>query len=138
MKIVDPRGEMLEGPWEAHATSLANAQTTADFIQGLESLIQTTKIDLTKFSRVVYAYDTRPSGPALVSALQDGLSAIGAESRNAGITTTPILHYLVRSINTKGTEQSYGLDSEEGYFDKLSTAYKKLVVRTLSPCAVIC
>ncbi len=44
------------------------------------------------------------------------------------VTTTPILHYLVRAINTKGTEDAYGVDSEEGYFTKLSTAFKKLIV----------
>ncbi|KAF8922603.1 phosphoacetylglucosamine mutase [Mucidula mucida] len=127
VKLVDPRGEMLEASWEGHATSLSNAATTADFISALETLVQATKIDLSKPARVVYARDTRPSGPTLVSALEDGFTAIGAETRNAGVTTTPILHYLVRSINTLGTEDSYGPDSEEGYFAKLSTAYKKLV-----------
>jgi phosphoacetylglucosamine mutase len=44
------------------------------------------------------------------------------------VTTTPILHYLVRAINTKGTKDAYGDDSEHGYFTKLSEAFKKLVV----------
>jgi hypothetical protein len=38
------------------------------------------------------------------------------------------LHYLVRTINTKGTTEAYGEDTEEGYYAKLSDAYKKLVV----------
>lgn len=119
---------MLEASWEAHATVLANASTTGDLVSALETIVQATKIDLSKPSRVVYARDTRPSGVALVAALEDGLKAIGAEGRDAGVTTTPILHYLVRSINTKGTKESYGIDSEEGYFLKLSDAFKKLVV----------
>lgn len=124
---------MLEASWEAHATTLANAATTEDFIKALETLVKTAKIDLSKPARVVYGRDTRPSGPALISALEDGFKAIGAESRDAGVTTTPILHYLVRAINTKGTKNSYGEDTEEGYFQKLSGAFKKLVVsvRTL-------
>lgn len=119
---------MLEASWEVHATTLSNAATTEEFLDALSTFVQTTKIDLSKPSRVVYARDTRPSGAALVSALEDGFKAIGAEARNAGVTTTPILHYLVRSINTKGTADSYGVDSEEGYYEKLSTAFKKLVV----------
>lgn len=130
MKLVDPRGEMLEASWESHATALANAADTDAFIEVLTNLVQTLKIDLSKPSRVVYARDTRPSGPALIAALEDGFTALGVEARNAGVTTTPILHYLVRAINTKGTKESYGDDSVEGYMQKLSTAFKKLVVST--------
>ncbi|KAJ7492664.1 phosphoacetylglucosamine mutase [Mycena latifolia] len=133
VKLVDPRGEMLDTSWEIHATALSNAQTTDDFISELEKLVQTLKIDLSKPARVVYARDTRPSGASLVSSLEDGIKAIGAQGRNAGVTTTPILHYLVRAINTKGTKDSYGDDSEEGYFLKLSTAYKKLVSTRETP-----
>jgi phosphoacetylglucosamine mutase len=129
VKLVDPRGEMLEASWETHATILANAQTTEAFVEGLQSVVATLDIDLSVPPKVVYARDTRPSGAALVSALEDGLKAIGAEGRNAGITTTPVLHYLVRSINTKGTAEAYGDDSEEGYYTKLSDAFKNLVVR---------
>lgn len=128
VKLVDPRGEMLEAAWEAHATYLANAPTTDEFIEALEDIIQTARINLSKPSRVVYARDTRPSGGALVLALEDGLRAIGAEARNAGETTTPVLHYLVKAINTKGTARPYGEDSEHGYMEKLSSAFKKLIV----------
>ncbi|KII93758.1 hypothetical protein PLICRDRAFT_152796 [Plicaturopsis crispa FD-325 SS-3] len=140
VKLVDPRGEMLEASWEVHATTLSNAPTTDDFLEALDSFVKTLKIDLSKPARVVYARDTRPSGPALVAALEDGLTAIGAEGRNAGVTTTPILHYLVRAINTKGTKESYGDDSEDGYYTKLSTAFKKLVAGrpTPSPLLIDC
>ena len=121
---------MLEASWEGHATVLANASTTEDFISVLGNIIKLARIDLSKPSRVVYARDTRPSGPALIAALEDGIKAIGAEGRDAGVTTTPILHYLVRAINTKGTKDKYGIDSEEGYFQKLSSAFMKLVVST--------
>jgi phosphoacetylglucosamine mutase len=128
VKLVDPRGEMLEAAWEGHATVFANAASTDDFLDAFNTLVQAAKIDLSKPGRVVYARDTRPSGPALISALEDGFKALGVEARDAGVTTTPILHYLVKAINTKGTKESYGEDSEEGYFQKLSGSFKKLVV----------
>lgn len=129
VKLVDPRGEMLEAAWERYATELANAPTTADLLDTVDSLITTLKIDLSKPANIVYARDTRPSGPTLVAAFEDGLRAMGASGRNEGVTTTPILHYLVRCINSKGTKEEYGEDSEDGYLKKLSDAFKKLVVR---------
>ncbi|EFI28611.1 phosphoacetylglucosamine mutase [Coprinopsis cinerea okayama7 len=126
VKLVDPRGEMLEAAWESHATWLANA-SNEEFLDVLTEFVNVARIDLSKPARVVYARDTRPTGPALAKALEDGLAAIGAEGRNAGVTTTPILHYLVRAINTKGTKEAYGEDSEDGYFQKMSEAFRKLV-----------
>ncbi|KAH8835299.1 phosphoacetylglucosamine mutase [Flagelloscypha sp. PMI_526] len=137
VKLVDPRGEMLEASWEGHATTLANFSSANEFVDGVTSLVQSAKIDLSKPARVVYARDTRPSGPALVSALEDGLKAIGAEARDAGVTTTPVLHYLVRSINTLGTKDEYGVDSEEGYLNKMTTAFKKLVAGKDSPPPIL-
>lgn len=140
VKLVDPRGEMLEAAWETHATVLANASTTDDFLHALDIFVRNVKIDLSKPSRVVYARDTRPSGVALISSLEDGLKAIGAEARDAGVTTTPILHYLVKAINTKGTKESYGDDSEDGYFKKLSDSFKKLVAGRpkITPLVIDC
>ncbi|KAL1748449.1 hypothetical protein HDZ31DRAFT_29658 [Schizophyllum fasciatum] len=124
VKLVDPYGEMLEASWEVYATKLANAP---DLVAALEEVVRDAEIDLSRPSRVVYARDTRPSGAALVASLEDGFKAVGAEARNAGVVTTPILHYLVRAINTKGTKNSYGDDSEKGYFEKMTGAFKKLV-----------
>ena len=129
MKLVDPRGEMLEASWETHATVLANASTTGELLEALDTLVKSARIDLSKPARVVYGRDTRPSGPALIASLEDGFKALGADARNAGVTTTPVLHYLVRAINTKGTKDSYGDDTAEGYLEKLGVSFRKLVVR---------
>jgi len=138
VKLVDPRGEMLEAAWEVHATTLANMPTTDAFIEALDTFVKMLRIDVSKPAKVVYARDIRPSGPALVSALEDGLKAIGAEGRDAGVTSTPVLHYLVRAINTKGTKAEYGVDSEEGYLLKMSAAFKKLVAgKAASPPLLI-
>jgi phosphoacetylglucosamine mutase len=119
---------MLESSWEGHATKLANAASTDALVDALQSFIKEVGIDMSVPAKVVYARDTRPSGPVLIAALEDGFKAIDVDARNAGVTTTPVLHYLVRSINTKGTKEAYGEDTEEGYYRKLSDAYKKLVV----------
>ncbi|KAG2751947.1 phosphoacetylglucosamine mutase [Suillus brevipes Sb2] len=133
VKLVDPRGEMLESSWEAHATALANAPNSVAFVAAVDEVVKATKIDLSIPARVVFARDTRPTGPQLVAALKDGLEAIKAEYRDAGVTTTPVLHYLVRTINTKGTKDSYGEDTEEGYLTKLSDAFKKLLAGKPTP-----
>lgn len=130
MKLVDPRGEMLEAAWEGHATTFANAPSTNAFIEAVQNLVKIAKIDVSKPAKVVYARDTRPTGPFLIAAFEDGLKAIGAEGRNEGVKTTPVLHYLVRCINSRGTDDEYGIDSEDGYMKKLSGAFKKLVVGT--------
>ncbi|KAG1862233.1 phosphoacetylglucosamine mutase [Suillus subluteus] len=133
VKLVDPRGEMLESSWEAHATAFANAPNSVAFIAAVDELVKATKIDLSIPARVVYARDTRPTSPQLAAALKDGLEAIKADYRDAGVTTTPVLHYLVRTINTKGTKDSYGEDTEEGYLTKLSDAFKKLLAGKPTP-----
>jgi len=140
VKLVDPRGEMLEAAWEAHATRIANINTTSEFVEAIDAFVKSAKIDLARPARVLYARDTRPSGPALVAALEDGLKAMGAQARNEGVKTTPVLHYLVRCVNTKGTKEEYGDDSEEGYLAKLTDAYRKLVIGKppSSPLVVDC
>lgn len=136
MKLVDPLGEMLHSSWESHATSLANAPSPTLLLSTLATLIKLEDIDLTVPATVVYGYDTRPSCPSLVAALEDGLKAMGARPINAGLVTTPQLHYLVRCENTKGTSEAYGEPTLEGYYSKLGKAYATLAVslsRRLGP-----
>ncbi|QRW19249.1 phosphoglucomutase/phosphomannomutase, alpha/beta/alpha domain protein [Rhizoctonia solani] len=111
VKLIDPRGEMLEAAWEGYATALANAPSTEEFIDGCNHLVTSLKIDISKPAHVLYARDTRPSGPALVKALEDGINSVGAVGRNEGVQTTPMVHYLVRCVNTKGTSEAYGEDT---------------------------
>lgn len=73
---------------------------------------------------MVFARDTRASGPRLVSALTEALEATGTESTDYKILTTPQLHYLTRCLNTKGTQYEYGEPTEQGYYEKLAAAFK--------------
>ncbi|KDQ16779.1 hypothetical protein BOTBODRAFT_106575 [Botryobasidium botryosum FD-172 SS1] len=133
VKLVDPRGEMLEASWERHATVLANTTSTDEFIDAVDKLVKTYKINLDHPANVLYARDTRPSGVELVAALEDGLKAMGANGRNEGVQTTPILHYLVRCVNTKGTPEAYGEDTVEGYIKSTADAFKKLIAGKPAP-----
>src|SRR5258706_3199124 len=130
VKLVDPMGDMLEQSWEEHATRLANAEDVEVLKQVLHNIVAKQRIDLSQPAHVVYGHDTRPSCQYLVRALGAGLSAapysgIGKpKSTNCGEITTPVLHYLTRCLNNG----AYGRPLPEGYYDKLTNAFKKLVV----------
>lgn len=162
LKAVDARGEMLESSWESHCTAAVNATNADELIAALETLIATAKINLNAPASVVYGHDTRPTCPALVKAVASGLATMGATVIDAGLKTTPQLHYLVKALNTKGTPDAYGEPTEEvsacvrgaaeaqcslplahpqGYYAKLSSAYISLVSKfpsTSRPLVVDC
>ncbi|KAI1004142.1 Phosphoacetylglucosamine mutase [Podosphaera aphanis] len=126
VKLVDPMGEMLENSWELYATELANAEDdrVAEVYNNLKEKL---KINPATRAKVVYARDTRMSGPRLVKALIDGLEAAGAEYTDFKLLTTPQLHYIVRCINTQGTPRNYGDPSEKGYYEKLAAAFARAI-----------
>jgi len=122
IKLVDPKGEMLEAAWEGIATKLANCKDD-EIPSQLDSIIEEFKIPETK-SLVIVGRDTRKSSPSLSSACLAGIAAAGGESKDIGEVTTPQLHYMVVCINTKG---GYGEASLPGYYDKISNAFKKFM-----------
>lgn len=117
--------DVVQSSWEEYATVLANSASDKLLVDVYEQLHNTVKAKTETPSRVIFARDTRASGPALVEALVDALKATETEFTDQGILTTPQLHYLVRCINTKGTSAEYGEPTEEGYYEKLASAYKK-------------
>ncbi|KAJ3569762.1 hypothetical protein NP233_g4828 [Leucocoprinus birnbaumii] len=48
VKLVDPRGEMLEASWEAHATTLANARNSTEFINSVQQIVESQNIDTSR------------------------------------------------------------------------------------------
>ncbi|TGO61780.1 hypothetical protein BOTNAR_0123g00050 [Botryotinia narcissicola] len=124
VKLVDPMGEMLENSWEAYSTQLANA-SNEDVVNVYRKLEKDLKINPETPARVIYARDTRPSGPKLVAALIDALVATGTDYTDYKLLTTPQLHYLTRCTNTEGTPQAYGDVSEVGYYEKLAKAFER-------------
>ena len=119
---------MLDQSWEAHATALANCPSTASLISTLTTLAAHLHIDLNKPATIVYARDTRPTGPTLIAAVKAALAVFegSVKSVDLGVTTTPVLHYVVKATNDKSG--IYGEPTEEGYMEKMSTAFKTLIV----------
>ncbi|KAJ2442256.1 hypothetical protein GGI03_008231, partial [Coemansia sp. RSA 2337] len=127
VKLVDPMGEMLQQSWEGYCTDMANASSDSQVVDILASIAQLEGIDMSIRPKVAYARDTRPSGPLLQSALEDGLAALDVEATNFGIVTTPQLHYFVRCLNTANSPSSYGEPTEAGYNTKYGQAFLRLV-----------
>ncbi|KAL2866735.1 phosphoacetylglucosamine mutase PCM1 [Aspergillus lucknowensis] len=126
VKLIDPMGEMLEAEWEAYATKLANAsmETIADVY---EELVKEIDVSMENPARVVFARDTRASGSRLVGVLGAALTATQAETLDLKFMTTPQLHYVVRCKNTLGTQYEYGEPTEQGYYEKLAAAFKRVM-----------
>ncbi|XP_065071481.1 phosphoacetylglucosamine mutase-like [Rhopilema esculentum] len=123
VKLIDPMGEMLEASWEKYATALANASDD-ELGDVLQHIVSINNIDMNSPATVIVARDTRPSGNTLLLAFKEGVEAMGHTCRDFGLLTTPQLHYIVRCLNTNN---EYGEPSEDGYYKKLSSAFKSLV-----------
>lgn len=126
IKLIDPQGEMLEQSWESYATTLANLNTVDELYEEIIKIAGNLNINLETKSNVIIARDSRVSGPALTNATIDGLKVLDTKYENYHLLTTPQLHYLVRAINTQDTPVSFGEPTEEGYFKKLATSFKKV------------
>ncbi|KAJ1564735.1 Phosphoacetylglucosamine Mutase, partial [Nowakowskiella sp. JEL0078] len=127
VKLVEPLGEMLLQSWEGYGTALANATSPSSLLAVLSTIKLQEGIDWTVPARVVIGRDTRPSGPALLESCIDGILALEGEFTDIGLVTTPQLHYVVRSLNTQGTPEAYGVPTVEGYYEKLAAAFAKIV-----------
>ncbi|KAK2765596.1 Phosphoacetylglucosamine Mutase [Arachnomyces sp. PD_36] len=126
VKLVDPMGEMLESSWEVYATRLANVPLDR-LGDEYDKLIKEIEIDTDKPARVVFARDTRASGSRLVGVLTAALKATNVEFVDFKYLTTPQLHYIVRCKNTLGTQYEYGQPTEQGYYEKLADAFKRVM-----------
>jgi phosphoacetylglucosamine mutase len=123
---------MLEQSWEAHATALANSPTSESLAADFQSIADQTRVSMHHPASIVFARDTRPSGVELTDALKAGLAAFGdIKIVDLGITTTPVLHYVVSATNDR--TGLVGEPTIEGYLGKLVKAFNNAVVsdRTL-------
>ncbi len=56
----------------------------------------------TKATSVVVAHDMRPTGPGLVAAFEDGVTACGATVVNLGLASTDLLYYASGNMDVPG------------------------------------
>lgn len=126
---------MLENIWEELATTLANA-TDGDDLVKLYNTLMAARVRSPQYhhesgaeapANVVFARDTRASGSRLVECLTDAFKATNVNFTDYKLATTPQLHYYVRCINTKGSQEEYGDATEAGYYSKLSGAFKNIM-----------
>ncbi|OAL26711.1 hypothetical protein AYO22_04064 [Fonsecaea multimorphosa] len=135
VKLVDPmedsQGDMLEQSWEAYATVLANtpSEKLGEEYEKLlnETLISNISQLHERPAKVVFARDTRASGPYLVTALKAALDAVNVEYVDHGLMTTPQLHYIVRCLNTMNSPYAFGEPTEQGYYEKMAKAFKTIM-----------
>lgn len=92
-----------------------------------EELIKEIDVNMENPARVVFARDTRASGSRLVGVLNASLTSSDVEFIDWKYMTTPQLHYVVRCKNTLGTQYEYGEPNEQGYYEKLAGAFKKVM-----------
>jgi len=119
---------MLEQSWEAHATALANSPTSESLAADFQSIADQTRVSMHHPASIVFARDTRPSGVELTDALKAGLAAFGdIKIVDLGITTTPVLHYVVSATNDR--TGLVGEPTIDGYLGKLVKAFNNAVVR---------
>ncbi|XP_075058799.1 phosphoacetylglucosamine mutase [Mixophyes fleayi] len=123
VKLVDPMGEMLAQEWELYATNLANAEQH-ELQTVLMNIIKQESINMKEESFIAIGRDTRPSSEDLSCAVIDGVTSLESKYHDYGLVTTPQLHYIICCRNTDGR---YGEPSVEGYYQKLSKAFKELV-----------
>lgn len=121
VKLVDPDGEMLEQSWEEVATKLANVSDN-ELEATTEEIVNRFKVDMTLKASVYVGMDTRYTSPRLTAAAVRGVLALKGTEKEFGIVTTPMLHFFVKCKNSC----TYGIPNEEGYYDKIVGAFKKM------------
>lgn len=136
VKIIDPQGDMLDSSWESISESIVNAFTVEELEKVVESTIQNQKFDWNSPANVIIGRDTRPSGIRLSNIFNLGAEMLKSNISDFGVVTTPQLHYLVRSMNTIDSDSPYGVPTIEGYYSKLSEAYKNVMCDMPRPASL--
>ena len=139
IKMVDAEGEMLAAEWEPICTRIVNAESVDLLQQEIHHAVESMQIDLKASSpHVICGYDTRPSALALTKAAEDGLHVLGAHIFNAGLVTTPQLHFLVMESNMKNLELP--LDAPptvDMYYERLASSFVKFLAGTPFPVPIV-
>lgn len=125
VKIVDPKGEMLDQAWEPFATELANSASKGkqELIKALDKLITKLGIDDTESAKITISRDSRESGPRLLQAVIDGTKVLkNVQVVDFNLLTTPQLHFLTYQYNQGSSSKV----EESTYYSAFSSAWTKI------------
>ncbi|KAF5292435.1 hypothetical protein FQA39_LY13982 [Lamprigera yunnana] len=89
----------------------------------IKNIVEEYNINMTTRVNILIGKDTRPSSPSLAKSVIDGVLALSGKPIDFGIVSTPQMHYFVKCRNT---QNQYGVGTEEGYYTKLVSAFRKL------------
>lgn len=139
IKMVDAEGEMLAAEWEPICTRIVNAESVHLLQHEIRHTIESLHINLNEsLPQVICGYDTRPSASTLLKSAEDGLKVLGARVVNAGLVTTPQLHYLVMESNVKELESSlYSPPTVEKYHERLASSFVKILAGKPFPVPIV-
>ncbi|GAB5366898.1 hypothetical protein AAMO2058_001183400 [Amorphochlora amoebiformis] len=119
VKIADFDGGMLEAKWEPIATEIANC-TENQLMNMFRELVEKENINMSVKPTVYIGEDTRESSPKLADLVEKGAICMGASVLRFKECTTPQLHYLVWSHNTRKPTDL------KGYCQEISKAFLSL------------
>uniref|UniRef100_A0A914HJ97 Phosphoacetylglucosamine mutase n=1 Tax=Globodera rostochiensis TaxID=31243 RepID=A0A914HJ97_GLORO len=105
IKLVDPNGRMLPMDCETELTNIVNA--TEDEFERIRKEMMNKTVIVGGRPAVIIATDTRPSCPELLGIAVEAIARVdGIHVEKYENSTTPQLHFIVRSINREDTEVS--------------------------------
>ncbi|CAG0880126.1 unnamed protein product [Cyprideis torosa] len=117
-------GEMLPTDWEKIGTKLTNVSDGKLLMEVLDEIGSAVGYQ-PGIPSVVIGRDTRPSGPAMLKAVKDGVEAMQGKVRDLGILTTPQMHYLVWHINNS-TDPASCVPTTMDYFRPICSAFRSV------------
>ncbi|SCU81909.1 LAMI_0B08174g1_1 [Lachancea mirantina] len=135
VKIVDPRGEMMEQSWEKLATQVANSacESYEAFCHAVSVVCMSVGVKRSAMKgRIVVARDSRASGPRLLQAFLAGVKWVGnVEAYDYGTLTTPQLHFLASQSNIGKLEDKTSAAPlprvhETAYYDTFLSAWTSI------------
>lgn len=134
---------MLAPAWEVHATRLAQCDGDEAVLACVLDIVSKESIDTNIQADVIVGRDTRPSSPALAATVVAGAKAMHAIVQEAGVCTTPQLHFAVwRQLD--GWKEAYrqrlwaALNTLTEGVPLLARARRSLLFSAPLPCQVAC
>lgn len=134
IKIVDANGGMLSQTWEPLADalmSLTNVEGAVEYINHIMTMFPSHGT-----GRVLLGRDTRPHSEELAQCVKQGVSALDGIVYDAGVVTTPQLHFLVYHTNVQQLAHPVSMSL---YYATLARGFHSLLQLTTlaSPLRII-